>query len=444
MFVRDELTTSGRAALANFAVPDCGKRAAPIASRAVHTPQQKSTSMSSKASKLESLHMLLIAASLLSACGGGGTEQQDVVIDGTVAPESAFEVSAPSEDVAGRRRFAPWRNPRQPVTKPPAPAPSPDAVPTPEAPIAAPAPAPVASPAPAPAANPAPAPVTAPRPSPVTPPAPAPLPAPAIESVPTLSSVSAESPLSQLGGTVQVCNWYPKLSTLREPGYSNCPGSVLGSPLRFGRVADPKDPNRMVFRHAVKISDPQTAGNVQRVDVVPAAGNLPKDTVYWAAMEVLVPANTFYANDASSLAVIHVGGACCSGNWGLQLNRGKFTIAKTWDLGEGAGEENKWFVPTTQPQADQWNKVVVQWKPNHTGANGAFLRVWINGVQVLDDTGPNTVPGGGDYPKFGYYNWSWGNGAGDYTRPEREVFFRSYHLIKDAGYTLEKVTALLK
>jgi len=201
----------------------------------------------------------------------------------------------------------------------------------------------------------------------------------------------------------------------------------------------------MVFRHAVKSTDPQTAGNVQRVDVVPSTtARLEKDTVYWAAMEVLIPANTFFANDASSLAVIHIGAACCSGNWGLQLNRGKFTIAKSWDLGAGAGEQNQWFVPTAQPKPDQWNKIIVQWKANNTGANGAFLRVWINGVQVLDDKGPNTVPGGGDYPKFGYYNWSWGTGGGDFSRPEREVFWRSYYLVKDAGYTSEQVTALLE
>jgi hypothetical protein len=68
-----------------------------------------------------------------------------------------------------------------------------------------------------------------------------------------------------------------------------------------------------------------------------------------------------------------------------------------------------------------------------------------NGDQVLADTGPNTVPGPGDYAKFGYYNFTLNaHGGGDQSRPQREIFWRSYYLVKDNGYTLDQVAALLR
>lgn len=252
-------------------------------------------------------------------------------------------------------------------------------------------------------------------------------------------SINAGQTFVSMGGNVQLIGTYPTLKTVPESGI-NGRGTVLGSPLRFGRVKDPTGANRMVFRHALKSTDPDTAGSVRRVDILLSNGGVPKDTIYWSAMELYIPDNTYKANDNSSLATIHIGANCCSGNWGLQLNRGVFQIVKTWD--SGSGERSQWFTPA-QPPADEWLKIVVQWKANATGANGAFLNVWINGKQVLADTGPNTVPGGGDYVKFGYYNWTISNG-GDTSRPEREVFWRSYYLVKDSGYTLDQVAALLQ
>jgi hypothetical protein len=120
-----------------------------------------------------------------------------------------------------------------------------------------------------------------------------------------------------------------------------------------------------------------------------------------------------------------------------------FQIAKTYDTSSnGSNPQTVWFTPT-QPPADTWLKVVVEYKLDHTGANGAFINVWINGNQVLADTGPNTVAATGDYAKFGYYNFSLNSsGGGDQSRPQREMFWRSYYLVKDAGYSLAQITAL--
>ena len=281
---------------------------------------------------------------------------------------------------------------------------------------------------------------TPPTTSTTTAPVSSPAPTATTLSIATQGGVTAAVPMAQLGGNVQLLGTYPTLNTIPEAGIYGS-GNVLGSALRFGKIDDPTGANRKVFRYALSINDPDTAGTVKRVDTIPPNSSILKDTVYWSAMEVYIPANTYTANDSSVIADIHIGASCCSGNWGLQLNKGVFQIAKTWD--NGSGEQSTWTTVSPQPPADKWLKIIVQWKANATGANGAFIKAWVNGVQVYNDTGPNTVPGGGDYAKFGYYNYTISNG-GDTSRPEREVFWRSYYLVKDAGYTLEQVTAVLQ
>jgi hypothetical protein len=84
----------------------------------------------------------------------------------------------------------------------------------------------------------------------------------------------------------------------------------------------------------------------------------------------------------------------------------------------------------------------VEWKANNTSPNGAFLKAWINGNQVLHDMEPNTVPGGGDDVRSGCYIDIISNG-GDVSRSGRETSWRSYHLVKDAAYTLDQIIDLL-
>jgi hypothetical protein len=246
------------------------------------------------------------------------------------------------------------------------------------------------------------------------------------------------------GAQVQVLGTYPQINTLSEPGI-NGTGNVLGSPLRFGRVADPTGSGRMVFRHAVSLSDPETAGaGVRRVDLVVPNGTLAKDTVYWSAMEVYIPENSYSAADNSDIAAIHIGASCCSANWELQIDHGQFEIAKT--AGDtGSGGQSTWTnVSKTDAPSDTWLKIIVQYKLSAVSTTGAFIKVWINGKQVYNDTGANSSPLSGDYAKFGYYAAGMANPGGDTSRPERELFWRSYYLVKDAGYSLDQVTALLQ
>lgn len=255
--------------------------------------------------------------------------------------------------------------------------------------------------------------------------------------------INAKDPLSSdVGSQVQVVNTYPQANTIAEPGVRYT-GTVLGNSLRWGRLADPVGSGRTVFRHAVKSTDPDTAG-AKRVDVSLSNGAILKNTTYWSAFEILMPQNTLNAQDNMTLSAVHIGPDCCSGNWELQLNKSIFQFVKTYNTGDGTGDHSIWTTISPQPTAGVWHKVVVQYKLNNTGANGAFVKAWIDGTLVYNDTGPNTIAATGDYQKFGLYAFQLGTSSGDRTKLEREVFYRSYYLVKDNGYQLADIVNLLQ
>jgi hypothetical protein len=224
---------------------------------------------------------------------------------------------------------------------------------------------------------------------------------------------------------------------MTEPGVYGS-GTVLGNALRFGKVNDPKGSGRKVFRHALKMPDDPTTACCHRVDLMPPNNAIAKETVYWVVFDMLLPANTYYAGDYTRLANIHTGDSG-SGNWGLQIAKGQLRATKVDPI---QSRVIYWDLDTASPLADRWIDVVAKFRLS-TGSTG-ILQIWINGKQLVNDTGPNSPSVGGDYAKMAFYNYSFVNGYGDTSRPEREMFYGSYHIVRDAGYTYEQVAALLK
>lgn len=257
---------------------------------------------------------------------------------------------------------------------------------------------------------------------------------PASAITPQAYQTAAKTNASQPANQIQVMGAYPLLNTIPESGITGS-GSVNGTNIRFGKVADPTgklDPAtgkvRQVYQHAMAVGDPTTAC-CYRTDVALANGGVPKNTPYWVAMELYVPASTVSANEGQTIAAIHEGPDDGSGNWELQINRGTWQIAQTVE-----GQHSTWTTINPQPAANVWHKVVVQFTLSLT--NGV-TNVWVDGVQVMAFKGQNTVAAGGDYAKFGLY-------AYQMTAGSRYDLWRSYYLVKDAGYTLAQITALLQ
>ena len=268
----------------------------------------------------------------------------------------------------------------------------------------------------------------------------APAPTTTTAAISTLGSVKADVPFAQMssGNNMQLMGDYPRLQDIPEAtGYVGS-DTVLGSRMRFGKVNDPAGASRKVFRHAMRSSDPYTAGSVNRVDMMPPGQNISKDVTYWAAWDMYLPSNTYFANDWTTLVNLHPGGSANYGNWSMQINKGQLVFAKG---SVPPSTQNTYWNATSTPLADQWIRVVVKFRMSTS--NSGLLQLWVNGNQMVNDTGANTPDVGGDYVKMAFYNYSWAGGYGDSSRPEREMFYGQFHIVQDSGHTATQVSALL-
>jgi len=197
---------------------------------------------------------------------------------------------------------------------------------------------------------------------------------------------------------------------------------------------------RKVFRHAMKIGDPFTAGNVYRVDVMPPNNTVEQGVVYWLAWDMRIPSNTYFANDNQTLVNIHPGNSGSIATWQINSNRYNGGSGMTY-IRATAGGNPLVYQNISQENAppDTWLKVVAKFRLSSTSSG--FATVWINGVQVVDDSGPNTAPGSGDYVKMAFNQVS---DFSDTSRPERELFYGQMHIVRDAGYTLDEISTLLQ
>ena len=261
----------------------------------------------------------------------------------------------------------------------------------------------------------------------------------------------ADTPFSQYrpGLTLQALGGYPELIAISDSVGLIGSSPVLGSPLRFGKVDDPKGKLikgvvRKVLRLAMRDDDPATAGSTAiRVDAVLPNGSVDKDTTYWTAFEVYVPSNTYGADDYTTLVNVHPNDSEPKGNWAFALERGQFSYVRS----DPNNRLNTYVrISATDAPPDTWLKVIVKFRLSNSSAG--LNQTWINKgsglVQVVNDSGANSPVTGGDYMKMAFYNYSWLANYGDHARPQRELFYRSVlSPIKDVGQTAAQIAALL-
>lgn len=248
--------------------------------------------------------------------------------------------------------------------------------------------------------------------------------------------------------TVQVIGFSPRLQDTSETVGITGIGNVLGNPMRFGKVDDPlglqfNGRTRKVWRFAILNTDPDTGPGVKRVDIsaMPMQTSLAVGNVYWEAIEVLFPSNTYDATHPSVQGItwwaIHPGGS-----WGttqMQINNGQMYIIGQNNVSPGAVRATP--VSRTDFPAGVWVKGVR--KVFLTTSASGYAQYWFDKgsglvAQTLD-TGGNAD--GGDYPKCDFY---FGNAVMDTSRPGQEMFLRSQiSPILDTGQTQAQIAALL-
>jgi hypothetical protein len=286
---------------------------------------------------------------------------------------------------------------------------------------------------------------------------------PAKPAIPTLASIHAQQPLAGMKGHVQLLGGSRALKAIPEKGVEGV-GLIRDSALRFGRIADPLNPQRQVLYTAIRNTDPQTYFH-WRVEVVPEGAPLVKSGVtYWIAVEVLVPAARHKAGAGNILQVHNsTPGATAGGPFGLIYIPAGYATPKaglavvstvsSQPIAKLPGHNQKtdyhWF--SDNPgflnstagayPFDAWVKWVFRYRGDPFGNTG-LLQAWMNGVQVVNATGITigTAPMGfpTDYVKSGVDDWQKTAGGDGIWQ-----MMRSLHVLEDKGYSVEQVMALL-
>jgi hypothetical protein len=227
--------------------------------------------------------------------------------------------------------------------------------------------------------------------------------------------------------------------------------SINGDTLRFGKVADPLGSGATKFEYQLAPSDANTSGSQRsEVEMEP---NIQMNKTYWVAFDLYVQDwGTLAKGDDSVVWQIHPDPVV-----GMSPQLSLTTASKPLAAGNYGREFEVWIltstasVPTMQNYTSKifnvgavpfgrWATYVFKFRQN-TGASG-LLQVWVDGKQVVDYAGPVgfNQPGGLDYAKFGYYNW---------TNPQtpRKLLMSSQVLVADptgSKYTAEDLRTFVK
>jgi hypothetical protein len=260
-----------------------------------------------------------------------------------------------------------------------------------------------------------------------------------------LGGASAELPFSrQSGYTAQVYGTYTRANSIPESGIH---GAALpgGETLRFGKVADPRNPSLKALSFQLHPDDPVTSKS-KRAEIS-FGRNIEMDKVYWIAFSTFVPHWGSLSSSDSALfgTQVHSGDNSRGLSPSLQLvSHGgqNFEVYAMHSTSTSPSQSNTVaYRSTPQPiPFGRWVDFVFKFRHNTSGSG--FLQVWMDGSQIVNyqgNLGYNT-PGFRDYAKFGYYNWSTAFNS------SRKVLLRSPRVVADPTgdkYNPEQLRAIL-
>jgi hypothetical protein len=190
----------------------------------------------------------------------------------------------------------------------------------------------------------------------------------------------------------------------------------------------------MVFDMRVHRNDAEQAGEGnRRIEFAPKEGtsaSVSDGGTHWLGVQFMFPEPaTIAATDWLALSGVHPPTGGLSGVWSLYLVGGKYRLAVRYqtnpDLPPSHDNTSRTDSDLGDVQAGKWDTLVLKFRMNSTGRDG-FLQLWRNGTQVVNHVGQlgYAAYGAGYVQPAGLYNWEWGLGRGDYSRPERRMLVR--------------------
>ncbi len=250
--------------------------------------------------------------------------------------------------------------------------------------------------------------------APASPPPPPAAAAGAIAPADIVGQAREDVPFAQQRGyTAQILGKHPAANAIPESGIHG-PRLPNGETLRLGKDVDPTNSALKALAFQLHPGDPSTSGS-KRAEIS-FQKNIEHNRTYWVAYRVFLRDwGTLTANDVSIFGTqLHSGdnsrGLSPSFSIVANNNGRSFQVYTVTSTSSSPSQSNS--VTTRHASRSipfgRWVDFVFQFRQNTKG-NG-FLRVWMDGQQIVNHTGNlgfNT-PGHKDYMKFGYYNWSKG------------------------------------
>lgn len=225
------------------------------------------------------------------------------------------------------------------------------------------------------------------------------------------------------------------------------------SELKYGWVADPSGAGKPVSYFSIRNTDPDTAGSGNKRcehSFSDSSQSIPWDQDFWFAVSARTGSlagstdqqSLWQWHDQSSVAGLSPYlAAYVAGNRLFIVSRSNqnSTITQSTTIVNDLYTVDNWA-------ANSWYEFVVQARLNNKNNASSYIRIWLNGVLIVDRVGPvgYLYANQRDYAKNGLYHWTNSGNIWQNKIAKREAWFKGPALIRNRdGYTNEAIATLL-
>ena len=264
-------------------------------------------------------------------------------------------------------------------------------------------------------------------------------------------NVSPITPVDQRTGDLQCMGTFPQLKYLNKSIYGS--DAAGGTELKYGWVADPAAGAKAVTYMAIRSGDVDTAGTGSKrceYAFTKAGLVIPWDQDFWFTTAVRT-GNLNGTTDQQIVWQWHDG----SSTGGLSPTLAAIVSGNSMFIQLRSNQNSSFsqanttiyeVYRTSNWVASAWNQFTVEAHMNSTQNGSSTVKIWLNGVQIVDRIGPfgYVYSNPADYVKTGLYHWT---GAGNTWSPavdKREVWVKGPAMVLDRpGYTPEMINAVI-
>lgn len=227
---------------------------------------------------------------------------------------------------------------------------------------------------------------------------------------------------------------FPALSKLPAAGLAGSTAAGENA-IRFGPASDPLDSARNAFVVNVHANDPLTAGGkrCEAVALPTAATGLPQNENFWYAFRIMPWVGMEARSGSALLTQWHVQGF--NPFLSLVLKDGRLGFTARYNANTAATQANSTTIQLwrdSAPAERRWSTFVVQAKISPFTSDNPYVRIWRDGVLIVNRNGPIGYNSTGiGYAKIGYYHWTDDN-FWDEAVPQRTIYLGKATMVRDA------------